>query len=171
VDTILGPEMKSTGEVMGIDRSFGLAFAKSQLAAGQKLPLSGTVFFSVKDEDKSPVLEAISLFAKMGFRIVATRGTSTFLSAKGIVNQLVNKVSEGRPHVVDMIKNKEIHLVINTTSSKRAVAESYSIRRTALTFDVPYTTTVAGAKATALAIKAMLEGKLDVKPLQEYHRK
>jgi carbamoyl-phosphate synthase large subunit len=160
VDTILGPEMKSTGEVMGIDRSFGLAFAKSQLAAGQKLPLSGTVFISVKDEDKSPVLEAISLFAKMGFRIVATRGTSTFLSAKGIANQPVNKVSEGRPHIVDMIKNKEIHLVINTTSSKRAVSESYSIRRTALTFDVPYTTTVAGARATALAIKAMLEGKL-----------
>jgi carbamoyl-phosphate synthase large subunit len=171
VDTILGPEMKSTGEVMGIDRNFGLAFAKSQLAAGQKLPLSGTVFISVKDEDKSPVLEAISLFAKMGFRIVATRGTSTFLSAKGIANQPVNKVSEGRPHIVDMIKNKEIHLVINTTSSKRAVSESYSIRRTALTFDVPYTTTVAGARATALAIKAMLEGKLGVKPLQEYHRK
>jgi len=171
VDTILGPEMKSTGEVMGIDRSFGLAFAKSQLAAGQKLPLSGTVFISVKDEDKSPVLEAIALFAKMGFRIVATRGTSTFLSAKGIANQPVNKVSEGRPHIVDMIKNKEIHLVINTTSSKRAVSESYSIRRTALTFDIPYTTTVAGARATALAIKAMLEGKLDVKSLQEYHRK
>jgi carbamoyl-phosphate synthase large subunit len=171
VDTILGPEMKSTGEVMGIDRSFGLAFAKSQLAAGQKLPFSGTVFISVKDEDKSPVLEAISLFAKMGFRIVATKGTSTFLSAKGIANQPVNKVSEGRPHIVDMIKNKEIHLVINTTSSKRAVSESYSIRRTALTFDIPYTTTVAGARATALAIKAMLEGKLDVKSLQEYHRK
>ncbi|MBP1740980.1 MAG: carbamoyl-phosphate synthase, large subunit, partial [Deltaproteobacteria bacterium] len=171
VDTILGPEMKSTGEVMGIDRSFGLAFAKSQLAAGQKLPLSGTVFISVKDEDKSPVLEAISLFAKMGFRIVATRGTSAFLSLKGIANQAVNKVSEGRPHIVDMIKNKEIHLVINTTSSKKAVSESYSIRRTALTFDIPYTTTVAGARATALAIKAMLEGKLDVKALQEYHHK
>jgi carbamoyl-phosphate synthase large subunit len=171
VDTILGPEMKSTGEVMGIDRSFGLAFAKSQLAAGQRLPLTGTVFVSVKDEDKSAVLEAISLFAKMGFRIVATRGTSTFLSAKGIANQPVNKVSEGRPHIVDMIKNKEIQLVINTTSSKRAVSESYSIRRTALTFDIPYTTTVAGARATVLAIKAMLEGKLDVKPLQEYHCK
>jgi carbamoyl-phosphate synthase large subunit len=171
VDTILGPEMKSTGEVMGIDRSFGLAFAKSQLAAGQKLPLSGTVFISVKDEDKASVLDAISLFAKMGFRIVATRGTSAFLCTKGIANQAVNKVSEGRPHIVDMIKNKEIHLVINTTSSKRAVAESYSIRRTALTFDIPYTTTVAGAKATALGIKAMIEGKLDVKPLQEYHHK
>jgi carbamoyl-phosphate synthase large subunit len=107
----------------------------------------------------------------MGFRIVATRGTSSFISARGIANQRVNKVSEGRPHIVDMIKNKEIDLVINTRSSKRAVSESYSIRRTALTFDIPYTTTVAGAKATALAIKAMLEGKLDVKSLQEYHRK
>ena len=118
---------------------------------------------SVKDEDKAPIVETVSFSRYMGFRIVATRGTSAFLSRNGIGNQEVKKVREGRPNIVDMIKNREIHLVINTTSSKRAVSESYSIRRTALTFDIPYTTTVAGAKATALAIKAMIEGKLDVK--------
>jgi carbamoyl-phosphate synthase large subunit len=171
VDTLLGPEMKSTGEVMGIDESFGLAFAKSQLAAGQKLPLSGRVFISVKDEDKAAVVATASLFSAMGFGIAATRGTAAFLSRIGIKNQVVKKVREGRPHIVDMIKSKEIQLVINTTSTKRAVAESYSIRRTAITFDVPYTTTIAGAIATALAIQAMREGKLGVKPLQEYHRK
>jgi carbamoyl-phosphate synthase large subunit len=171
VDTLLGPEMKSTGEVMGIDESFGLAFAKSQLAAGQNLPHSGTVFISVKDEDKAAVVATASLFSAMGFGIAATRGTAAFLSRIGIKNQEVKKVGEGRPNIVDMIKNKEIQLVVNTTSTKRAVAESYSIRRTALTFDIPYTTTIAGAIATALAIQAMREGKLGVKPLQEYHRK
>jgi carbamoyl-phosphate synthase large subunit len=171
VDTLLGPEMKSTGEVMGIDESFGRAFAKSQLAAGQNLPLSGTVFISVKDEDKAAVVATASLFSAMGFGIAATRGTAAFLSRIGIKNQEAKKVREGRPNIVDMIKNKEIQLVVNTTSTKRAVAESYSIRRTALTFDIPYTTTIAGAIATALAIQAMREGKLGVKPLQEYHRK
>jgi carbamoyl-phosphate synthase large subunit len=170
VDTILGPEMKSTGEVMGIDRAFGLAFAKSQLAAGQKLPLSGTVFVSVKDEDKSEVLDIIARLYDMGFRIVATGGTSTFLSERGIKNKRVNKVREGRPDIVDMIKNREIELVINTTSDKKAIAESYSIRRAALTFDVAYATTLAGARATTLAIKSMIEGEMDVKPLQEYHQ-
>jgi carbamoyl-phosphate synthase large subunit len=169
VDTLLGPEMKSTGEVMGIDQSFGLAFAKSQLAAGQKLPLSGTVFISVKDEDKMGLLKTAFLLYDMGFKIVATRGTSAFLSQHGITNERVNKVREGRPHIVDMIKNGEIDLVINTTSGKPAIAESYSIRRTALTLDIPYTTTLSGAKATALAIKAMIQGELDVKTLQEYH--
>jgi carbamoyl-phosphate synthase large subunit len=169
VDTILGPEMKSTGEVMGIDRTFGLAFAKSQLAAGQRLPLSGTVFMSVKDEDKEDSLGAARLLARLGFRIVATQGTSEFLARHGIENRRVNKVREGRPHIVDMIKNGEIAMVINTTATKKAVSESYSIRRTALTFDIPYTTTLAGAKATALAIEAMVNGKMDVKTLQEYH--
>jgi len=169
VDIILGPEMKSTGEVMGIDRSFGLAFAKSQLAAGQELPLSGTVFMSVKDEDKMALLETAFAFKDLGFSIVATSGTADFLAEHGIANQPVRKVREGRPHIVDMIKNREIHLVINTTSDKKAIRESYSIRRTALTFNIPYTTTVAGAKATALAIKAMKEGALGVKTLQEYH--
>jgi carbamoyl-phosphate synthase large subunit len=171
VDTILGPEMKSTGEVMGIDRSFGLAFAKSQLAAGQRLPLSGTVFMSVKDEDKMAALETAFQYYDMGFRIVATTGTSAYLSEHGVANDRVNKVREGRPHIVDMIKNGEVDLVVNTTSSKKAISESYSIRRTALTMDIPYTTTLAGAKATALAIQAMREGEIQVKPLQEYHRR
>ena len=171
VDTILGPEMKSTGEVMGIDSSFGLAFAKSQLAAGQKLPLSGTVFVSVKDEDKMALLEIVFNLYDLGFKIVATRGTAAFLSQHGISIQRVNKVREGRPHVVDMIKNGQIDLVINTTSSKKAISESYSIRRASLTFNIPYTTTLAGARATALAIKAIIEGKLEVKAIQEYHDK
>jgi len=171
VDTILGPEMKSTGEVMGIDRSFGLAFAKSQLAAGQRLPLSGTVFMSVKDEDKMAALETAFQYYDMGFRLVATTGTSAYLSEHGVANERVNKVREGRPHIVDMIKNGEVDLVVNTTSSKKAISESYSIRRTALTMDIPYTTTLAGAKATALAIQAMRDGELQVKPLQEYHRR
>ena len=171
VDTLLGPEMKSTGEVMGIDKSFGLAFAKSQLAAGQRLPLSGTVFISVKDEDKMALLNTVFHLYDLGLKIVATAGTSAFLSKHGISNQRVNKVREGRPHVVDMIKNGEIDLVINTTSDKKAIAESYSIRRAALTYEIPYTTTLAGARATALAIKSMIEGELDVKTIQEYHKK
>ena len=162
--------MKSTGEVMGIDSSFGLAFAKSQLAAGQKLPLSGTVFVSVKDEDKMALLEIVFNLYDLGFKIVATRGTGVFLSQHGISIQRVNKVREGRPHVVDMIKNGQVDLIINTTSSKKAVSESYSIRRAALTFSIPYTTTLAGARATTLAIKAMIEGELGVKTIQEYHR-
>ncbi len=171
VDTLLSPEMKSTGEVMGIDENFGLAFAKSQLAAGQKLPLSGTVLISVKDEDKAAIVDTVSLFSLMGFKVVATRGTSAFLKRYGIRNQEVRKVREGRPNIVDMVKNREINLVINTTRGKRAVSESSSIRRTALNFDIPYTTTVAGAKATALAIRCMIEGQIGVKTIQEYHEK
>ena len=170
VDVLLGPEMKSTGEVMGIDQSFGLAFAKSQLAAGQRLPLSGTVFISVRDEDKKALPETALLFRDLGFKVVATTGTAQFLEGLGVSNVKVNKVREGRPHIVDMMKNGEIDLVINTTSDKKAISESYSIRRRALTFDIPYTTTLAGAKATALAIKAMHEGNVEVKTLQEYHR-
>ena len=169
VDTILGPEMKSTGEVMGIDQSFGMAFAKSQLAAGQKLPLSGTVFISVNDTDKMAMLETALNLYDLGFKIVATGGTSTYLAAHGIINKKANKVKEGRPHIVDMIKNGEIDLVINTTSNKKAVSESYSIRQTALTYNIPYTTTIAGAKATAQAIDSMMKGSMEVKTIQEYH--
>ncbi|MFC1840893.1 carbamoyl-phosphate synthase large subunit, partial [Thermodesulfobacteriota bacterium] len=169
VDTILGPEMKSTGEVMGIDSSFELAFAKSQLAAGQQLPLSGTVFVSVKDSDKEGVLKPVTILNDTGFKIVATKGTAKFLREKGIPVKDINKVREGRPHIVDMIKNNEIDLVINTTSNKKAVSESYSIRRSTLVLGIPYTTTIAGAGATALAIKSMVEGKVDVKTIQEYH--
>ena len=169
VDTILGPEMKSTGEVMGIDRNFGLAFGKSQLAAGQKIPLSGTVFISVKDTEKAAVLPVAAGLLDLGFKIVATKGTSKFLTEKNVVNELVNKVREGRPHVVDMIKNGEIHLVINTTSDKKAIAESYSIRRASLNLNVPYTTTLAGAKATLAAIRSMSREEMKVRTVQEYH--
>jgi carbamoyl-phosphate synthase large subunit len=169
VDTILGPEMKSTGEVMGMGSTFGLAFAKSQLAAGQELPLKGTVFISVKDADKKAVVKTAKVFNDLGFRIVATKGTSLFLAGEGIPSEIVKKVREGRPNIVDMIKNREIALVINTTNNKKAISESFPIRRTALVFGIPYTTTVAGAKATAMAIKALIEGRLDVKTIQEYH--
>ncbi len=171
VDTLLGPEMKSTGEVMGIDESFGLSFGKAQLAAGQRLPTTGGVFLSVRDEDKMALLGAAFLFLDIGFDIVATEGTSAFLTQHGISNRRVNKVREGRPHIVDMMKNGDIQLVINTTSDKKAISESYSIRRTALTMDIPYTTTMAAAKATALAIKSMKAGDLGVKTIQEYHGK
>ncbi|MEA1866519.1 MAG: carbamoyl-phosphate synthase large subunit [Thermodesulfobacteriota bacterium] len=169
VDVILGPEMRSTGEVMGIDSSFGLAFAKSQLAVGQKLPLSGTVFISVKDKDKKASQGIAAMLHGAGFKIVATGGTSASLLNHGISNQRINKVKQGRPHIVDMIKNEEIDLIINTTSNKKAISESCSIRRAALAFDIPYSTTIAGAKATALAIKSMIEGEFDVKTIQEYH--
>jgi len=169
VDTILGPEMRSTGEVMGIDSSFGLAFAKSQLAVGHKLPLSGTVFISVKDKDKKASQGIAAMLHDAGFKIVATGGTSAFFLNHGIPNQQVNKVRQGRPHIVDMIKNGGIDLIINTTSNKKAISESCSIRRAALAFDIPYSTTIAGAKATALAINSMIEGEFGVKTIQEYH--
>jgi len=172
VDTVLGPEMKSTGEVMGLDATFGSAFAKSQLAAGQDLPLSGAVFVSVKDSDKEKraFLDTARLLYELGFKIVSTSGTSKFLSGHGISNQRINKVKEGRPHIVDMIKNRQIDLVINTTGAKSAVSESRPIRSAALAFDIPYTTTLAGAWATALAVQSMVQGKFEVKTLQEYHK-
>nr|HDN01094.1 carbamoyl-phosphate synthase large subunit [Deltaproteobacteria bacterium] len=169
VDTILGPEMRSTGEVMGIDSSFGLAFAKSQLAVGQKLPLSGTVFISVKDKDKKALPDIAAMLHDSGFKIVATGGTSAFLSDHRIPNRQVNKVRQGRPHIVDMIKNREIDLIINTTSNKKTISESCSIRRAAVAFDIPYSTTIAGARAVSMAIKSMIEGEFGVKTIQEYH--
>jgi len=169
VDTLLGPEMKSTGEVMGIDRTFGLAFAKSQMAAGQQLPLEGTVFISVRDEDKMAFLQTAFQLSDLGFRILATRGTSRFLTQHGIPNETVNKVREGRPHIVDRLKNGDVDLVINTVSGKKTVSESISIRLAALALEVPYTTTLAGARATAQAIQALREGGMEVRTLQEYH--
>ncbi len=170
VDTLLGPEMKSTGEVMGIDQSFGLAFAKSQLGAGSNLPLSGTVFISIKDQDKKMILSTAQKLYNLGFKIMATSGTSRFFDQTGIPNQMVNKVREGRPHVVDRMKNGEIQLVINTTIGSKSVSESYSIRQTALVHRIPYTTTVAGARATAEAIEAMQQKKVSVRTIQEYHQ-
>jgi carbamoyl-phosphate synthase large subunit len=169
VDPLLGPEMKSTGEVMGIDQDLGMAFAKAQLGAGQKLPASGTVFISVKDSDKQAVLPVAADFSRMGFKIMATCGTSAFLESQGFLNQEINKVSMGRPHVVDAIKNKEIQLIINTASTSETQQDGYKIRRSALKFKIPYATTIAGAKAICRGITALKQYPLSVKPIQEYH--
>jgi carbamoyl-phosphate synthase large subunit len=153
VDLLLGPEMKSTGEVMGVGRSFAEAFAKSQLAAGEVIPRSGLVFISVRDEDKEKAASFAADFANLGFSLCATHGTASVLRAKGIDCLGVNKVREGQPHIVDMLKNDEIDLIVNTTEDKEAIADSYSIRRTALQHKVFYTTTMAGAAATIMALK------------------
>jgi carbamoyl-phosphate synthase large subunit len=171
VDTLLGPEMKSTGEVMGIDSEFGLAFAKAQLGAGQHLPTGGTVFISVKDEDKPAVAAVVKSFQAMGFRIMATEGTSRHLRLQGIENQAINKVSMGQPHVVDAIKNREIHLVINTESGGQTKKDGYEIRRATIKFRLPYATTVAGALAVSRAVQALRGSEMSVKPIQEYHFK
>ena len=169
VDTLLGPEMKSTGEVMGIDSDFGSAYAKSQFGAGQLLPDQGTVFISVKDNDKQAILPVASQFNDMGFTIMATRGTSSFLENQGITNKLVNKVSIGRPHVVDAIMNKEIQLIINTPSGGETKRDGYVIRRAAIKFNIPYTTTIAGAIAMCKGITALKKKQLSVKTIQEYN--
>jgi carbamoyl-phosphate synthase large subunit len=169
VDPLLGPEMKSTGEVMGIDQELGMAFAKAQLGAGQKLPTSGTVFISVKDNDKQAVAPIAADFSRTGFKIMATCGTSAFLESQGIFNQEINKVSMGRPHVVDAIKNNEIQLIINTASTSETQQDGYKIRRSALKFKIPYATTIAGAKAICRGIMALKQYPLSVKPIQEYH--
>jgi len=168
VDTILGPEMKSTGEVMGIDFDFARAFAKAQLAAGVRLPLSGSVFISVRDSDKKLIVSPAKTLYDNGFELVATRGTAAYLKEKGIPVRVVNKVTEGRPHIVDAIKNNEISMVFNTTHGAQAVADSFSIRRNTLTGNIAYFTTTAGAKAAVDGILAMLRAELEVKPLQEY---
>jgi carbamoyl-phosphate synthase large subunit len=169
VDTLLGPEMKSTGEVMGIDFDFGHAFAKAQLGANVKMPLSGTVFISVKDSDKKYIVEPARKLVEAGFEIVATHGTASFLTEKGVPTKPINKVKEGRPHCVDAIKSHEIAMVFNTTFGAQSVADSYSIRRSALMNNVAYFTTVAGMKAAVDGIQAMRRETLDVTPLQEYY--
>lgn len=169
VDTLLGPEMKSTGEVMGIDYDFGKAFAKAQLGAGVKLPESGKVFISVKDSDKELILKSVTKLIAAGFTIVATSGTAKFLADKDIAVEYVNKVKEGRPHCVDALKSKEICMVFNTTLGAQSVADSYSIRRSALMQEIAYFTTVAGIDAVTDGILAMKRESLDVTPLQEYY--
>jgi carbamoyl-phosphate synthase large subunit len=168
VDTVLGPEMRSTGEVMGIDRDYAMAFAKSQLGAGNTLPLKGAVFVSVRDADKEGILGAMRDLADIGFRILATRGTRRALVAHGIPCEQVNKVLEGRPHIVDLMKNGAAQLVFNTTEGAKALADSKDIRRTALLNHIPYYTTLAGALAATQAIKALAAGTLGVAPLQSY---
>ncbi|MEE2934184.1 MAG: carbamoyl-phosphate synthase large subunit [Pseudomonadota bacterium] len=168
VDVVLGPEMKSTGEVMGIDCDFGRAFAKSQIGSGIKLPKTGCVFISVKDQDKGLFIEPARDLIKLGFTLIATRGTAKFLAAEGIPISNVNKVAEGQPHVVDAMINGDVQLVFNTTEDVQAIKDSFSIRRTALSHSVPYYTTFAGARAAIKAIMAIKQGTLDVAPLQSY---
>ncbi|AFX98477.1 carbamoyl-phosphate synthase, large subunit [Candidatus Endolissoclinum faulkneri L2] len=167
-DIILGPEMKSTGEVMGIDNSFDRAFAKSQLAAGIILPSTGTVFVSVKDSDKTAILQISTSLKDLGFTIIATTGTAYALKNAGIDSYCVRKVLEGRPHIVDKMLSGHVDLVINTTEGAQAIRDSFSLRHTALTYNIPYYTTVEGASAAVRAITAMREGNLEVNPIQNY---
>ncbi len=170
VDVVLGPEMKSTGEVMGIDRDFGMAFAKSQLSAGLNLPVGGTALLSIRPGDKQAILPVARRLEETGFKIVATEGTYRYLRDNGIVCERAFKISEGRPNILDQMKSGEIDLVINTpTGKKKTRSDAYYIRRTALEYEIPYFTTVAGARAAALAISALKSRELQVKPLQEYY--
>jgi len=168
VDTVLGPEMRSTGEVIGLDRSFGAAFAKSQIGGGTEVPTQGTVFISVKESDKNKIAEPAAKLISMGFKLIATRGTARVLDKAGLQVDTINKVLEGRPHIVDALKNGEVHLVFNTTEGAQALADSKSIRQTALMSKVPYYTTVAGARAAVEGIEAIRNGQLEVEPLQSY---
>ncbi len=168
VDTVLGPEMKSTGEVMGLDRSFDIAFAKSQIGGGATLPRAGTVFVSMRDSDKPRIVEAVKLLERLGFKVIATGGTQRYLSGLGVASEKINKVLEGRPHIVDRIKNGGVQLVFNTTDGAAALTDSRSLRRAALLHKVPYYTTLAGAIAAAQGIRAHLEGDLQVRALQSY---
>ena len=168
-DTILGPEMKSTGEVMGLDRNFGKAYAKSQMGQDGCLPTKGTVFISVKEKDKPHAVDIARTLHELGFRIMATRGTASAISREGLPVQEVLKVFEGSPNVVDYLKRGEINLVINTTEGNVTEKDSFPIRRTALVYRIPYFTTLSGAMAAALAIEAMLKGQIEVRPLQEYY--
>ncbi|HEX4504168.1 MAG TPA: carbamoyl-phosphate synthase large subunit [Alphaproteobacteria bacterium] len=168
VDVILGPEMRSTGEVMGLDADFALAFAKAQSGAGVQLPNEGRVFISVKDSDKPHLVPIARKLIALGFRVVATESTQKHFQAQGIAAERINKVLEGQPHIVDAMIDGEIQLVINTTEGAQAIADSFSLRRTALTNSIPYYTTVAGARAAVAAIEALRRGPLEVAPLQSY---
>ena len=171
VDILLGPEMKSTGEVMGIDHSFGLAFAKSQMAAGFKMPTKGSIFISVHDYHKDKIVPVAKSFQELGFKILATAGTAKHLKNHGIEATIIHKVSEGRPHVVDYIKNGDIQMVINTSVGRKSSRDAYHIRRGALTYNILYTTTLAGARALSEATKAIIDEDWQVCSLQEYHKK
>jgi carbamoyl-phosphate synthase large subunit len=168
VDTLLGPEMRSTGEVMGLDYSYATAFAKSQLGAGNRVPTTGTAFISVRDADKPRILDAARTLVDVGFRILATAGTQRWLEAEGVAATKVNKVLEGRPHIVDAIKNGDVQLVFNTTEGAHSFGDSQSLRRAALLHKVPYYTTLSGAVAAVQGIEAWSSGVVEVRPLQAY---
>ena len=168
-DVLLGPEMRSTGEVMGIDQSFGWAFAKSQAATGMALPLRGAALLSVKDGDKLAALGLAKCLIPLGFSIKATKGTAAFLQEQGVTVEAVNKVKEGRPHIGDLLKNNDLAMVINTVSDKASQEDSAPIRTAAVFSNVPYFTTIQGAQAAVLGIEAMTKTAMTVKSLQEYH--
>ena len=168
VDTILGPEMKSTGEAMGMDRDFGMAFAKAQISSGNILPLKGNIFISVREEDKPQMVKLAARLSALGYKIIATRGTAESCQLAGVSCQKINKVHEGSPHIVDALKNGEIQLVINTTEGAKAIADSFSIRATSLTSKIPYTTTITGATAITAALESMSKAKMGVLALQKY---
>jgi carbamoyl-phosphate synthase large subunit len=170
VDPLLGPEMRSTGEVLGLADNYGLAFFKAQEAANQRLPLEGTVLLTVARRDRPGALEAARRFAELGFRIRATEGTAAFLTEHGIAAEPILKMHEGRPNLADAIKNGEIHLVINTPSGKQAVTDDSYIRKAAIKHKVPYITTTAAAVAAARGIAATREGRGAVRALQDYHK-
>ena len=169
VDLLLGPEMKSTGEVMGLDRDFGTAFAKSQLAAGSALPSGGTVFVSVRDRDKEGMAVVGRDLLEHGYTLLATKGTAATLEREGLTVTVINKVYEGHPHVVDMIQSGGVTMVLNTTEGEKAIRDSYTLRQAALKHGVPYCTTVAGAKAAVQAMTGSSRRKLEVAPLQSYY--
>ncbi|HLA00388.1 MAG TPA: carbamoyl-phosphate synthase large subunit, partial [Thermodesulfovibrionales bacterium] len=170
VDTILGPEMKSTGEVMGIDADFGRAYGKSQFASGNRIPLMGKIFISLKDKDKPAAVSIVKKLLDLGFSVIATRGTAQYLSGRGLEVQIINKVVEGRPHIVDLIKNKEIHFIINTVSGMQAQRDSFSIRQSAIQYRVPFTTTISGAFAAVEAIETLKKKGVNIKSIQDYHK-
>ncbi|MCE5311958.1 MAG: carbamoyl-phosphate synthase large subunit [Nitrospiraceae bacterium] len=170
VDTILGPEMKSTGEVMGIDENFGLAYAKAQTASFNSIPTTGRFFISVKEKDKPHAVGIVRKLLNMGIRIIATRGTAEFLASNGIEVDVINKVAEGRPHIVDLIKNKEVSFIINTVTGAAAQRDSLSIRRSALQFKVPYITTISGAHAVVGAVETLQKKEISIKSIQDYHK-
>ncbi|MBN2653752.1 MAG: carbamoyl-phosphate synthase large subunit [Nitrospirae bacterium] len=170
VDTILGPEMKSTGEAMGIDQDFGMAYAKAQAASYNSIPTSGKFFLSVKDKDKPHAVCIVKKLLSMGVQIIATKGTAAYLADNGIEVESINKVAEGRPHIVDLIKNRDVSFIINTVAGAQAQRDSLSIRRSALQFKVPYTTTISGAQAVVRAVEMLQQKELGIKSIQDYHK-
>jgi carbamoyl-phosphate synthase large subunit len=169
VDLLLGPEMKSTGEVMGIDSDFGRAYSKAQTSANNTMPLSGKIFISVKDKDKPALPPMANKLLSLGFSIIATKGTAAYLKKHGMEVEKVNKVAEGRPNIVDYIKNRELSFIINTVGGAKAQRDSFSLRESALHNKVAYTTTIAGARAAIMTIETILKKQLSIRSLQEYH--
>ncbi len=168
VDTLLGPEMKSTGEVMGIDDNLGLAIAKSQLAAGSSLPRSGNVFISVRHGDKTSIVPVAKALTELNFTILATAGTATVLRESGVACEHINKISQGRPHILDKVQDGQISWIINTSLGKRTTEDSYTIRRAVLDFHIPYTTTVTGAAALVKGMREVVQNEMGVQPVQYF---